>query len=159
MKRGTLLSLKIGVTVSLLALVLLVVPVPEILRALSSADPSLFALAFAVVVLDQYLGAAQLSALAKTLELRFTVAAIFRINIITGFYQLILPGSLSGGLARWRMLGGPERQYSRAFTCIVFNRLVENISAIVVGTLCWWLGRSPPFGAQINVGALNSPHF
>ena len=143
MNRSLLLAFKIVVAISLLAFVLFFVSLPDIFAVLGSADPLLIALAFSVIVLDQYLGAIQLRPLARMLELGVTVSGILRINMIASFYQLFLPGSLSGGIARFYMLGNPNGQYSRAFACIVFNRLVENITLVVAGAFCWWSSGSP----------------
>lgn len=149
--RSLLLAFKVVVTISLLAFVLSIVALPEIFAVLGSADLLLVGLAVGVIVLDQYLGAIQFKLLTGTLELEFTVGGLFRINMIAAFYQLFLPGSLSGGVARWYMLGNPERRYSHAFSCVLFNRLVENITLIVAGALCWWFSGSPPLGYRVGL--------
>jgi glycosyltransferase 2 family protein len=140
MKRGVLLALRLAVAISLLAFVLFIVPLPDIFAVLGSADQLLIALSFSLIVLDQYLGAIQMRPLAGTLNLSVTVNAILRINMISTFYQLFLAGSLSGGIARFYMLGNPDSRYSSAFACIVFSRLVENITLLVTGLICWWFG-------------------
>ena len=65
--------------------------------------------------------------------------AILQINLVTRFYNLFLPGFLSGGAIKWYKLSSVSGMPTKALISIVFNRFFDTLTAVLIGLLFWTL--------------------
>jgi hypothetical protein len=55
------------------------------------------------------------------------------VNTISGFYNLFLPGSLSGGFVKWYKLSKPSGRRAEVFSAILFLRFINTIFILLLG--------------------------
>ena len=59
----------------------------------------------------------------------------FVINLITGFYTLILPGDMSAGVMRWHKLSRPSGKRAEVLAALVFLRLINSSVILLFGVI------------------------
>src|SRR3569833_798143 len=72
-------------------------------------------------------------------DMTLSVAAIVRINFITSFYSLFLPGYLAGGVIRWHRLARHESKPAQAQAIVLFGRVISTLVSVALGFTCWAL--------------------
>jgi uncharacterized protein (TIRG00374 family) len=138
-----LLAIKVSISGSLLFYILLITPLSQIFETLARATPSFVLFAFALFGLERYIMAFQLKRIADSLGLGLSTAQVFRINFITSFYELFLPGSVVTGAIRWYKLSQLSKMKIPTLAAIGINRLVHLVVIILIGVACWMIGTKP----------------
>jgi hypothetical protein len=132
--------LKILVSTVIIVYVLHSVPFSKIVETLSSAKIGYILIALLIIMpAIIYLSAIQMEVLTKKQRLPIKRIAIMQINIVTGFYNLFLPGFLSGGAIKWYKLSSATGKPTKALTSIVYNRLFHTLTTVFIGLLFWTL--------------------
>ncbi len=88
-------------------------------------------------------------------EMTLSVAAICRINFITSFYSLFLPGYLAGGVIRWHRIARHDKKPAQALAIVLYGRVLSTLISVAIGFACWALdarARSVPvYGIALAV--------
>lgn len=116
--------LKVGFALAILALIFSHISWLEVARALIAADPALVLGAMLVACVQMVTSAVRLKLLTDWHGMSLSVPLITRINFVTQFYGLVLPGELAAGAIRWHRLNQVERKGAQVFAALVFARLV-----------------------------------
>ncbi len=75
----------------------------------------------------------------RPLGLNFTVPQLFKIILISTFYNLIFPGGIvTGSAVAWYKLSRPERKGIEAGALLVFLRLTEMLTLLAIGLIGMW---------------------
>lgn len=136
------LAIKIGISASLLALILNVVPLEGVPAALSAAKWELVALGILVMTCAHYIKSVQLFVMTRHQKITLSPLKIFAITLITRFYGLFLPGVLAGGAIRWYHFARADNKPAQALAVIILNRVLETSMLICLGLCFWFLDRS-----------------
>jgi uncharacterized membrane protein YbhN (UPF0104 family) len=83
---------------------LMKIDISKVVRAFAGADLTWLLTGWIVLILIRIHMAWQLKMVVQHQDVDLTTARAFAINLITGFYGLILPGDMSAGIMRWRKL-------------------------------------------------------
>ena len=138
-----LLAIKLSLSGSLLFYILQIIPFSRILETLSRATPSLVFSALALFCLGRFIMAFQLKRIMDSLGMELSTAQIFRINLITSFYELFLPGSVVTGIIRWYKLSHLSKMKIPTLAAIGINRLILLVVIILTGVVCWLVVAMP----------------
>ena len=136
-RRLALQTLKAVLSLSLLGYVLYLVPLSELGPMARDIVWSYVAAGLGVSLMTTYLNSIQMSQLTRHHGIALRSAEIFRINLITSFYNLAAPGSLAGGVLRWYYFSKPDGKRAEAAAAIVFNRLIETAMLVCLGLVFW----------------------
>ncbi|MFC2036605.1 lysylphosphatidylglycerol synthase transmembrane domain-containing protein [Chloroflexota bacterium] len=139
------LFIRLAVAALLLALLALRVELRAILIVLRETDLIFLLPALLVYYFGRLIQAYQRSIGLGPLNLRFTVIDLFRIDLISVFYSLIMPGDLIAGVAAWHKLSNPQGKRVEAAVFLVYFRLVNTLVLLVAGIVALWF--DPRFGA------------
>jgi len=126
---------KFLVTVGILYYLLKNIPFHQVFASLVNAKIIFIFLALLLQIGIQYLNAAQLMIFSKKQKMEFTVLELMKINFITQFYGLFLPGELSAGLVKWHKLSKSNKMHAQAIACIVLTRTVQMLSLAILGSI------------------------
>jgi len=132
-------ALKALVTSGLLYYVFSRIDLAEIVAAIASARMDLFAAAFLLVLLMNWVSSCRMKRLTERQGMTVSRRRIFEINLITNFYGLFLPGSLAGGAVRWNKLYKTDKNGTGALVAIVFNRFILTAATAATGMVFWVL--------------------
>ena len=135
MKGWLKLSVKLIISAGLLALVFYFVPFANVIATLKTAQPSWFAAALALGVLQMYLSAARLKILTDMQGIKASYMDIVKINFIGTFYGTVLPGELISGVIRWQRLYKIDRKGHEALSAIIFARIISTVYLVLFGIL------------------------
>lgn len=130
----TWLVIKILISVSLLSYLLITISFNEILNSLKSAETIFVIIAVLLAAPINYLSAYQTHYLTKIQKINITILAILKVNLITSYYNLFLPGILSGGVIKWYQFS-KHGSRSSAAAVVVINRFIETFVTILLGLL------------------------
>ena len=131
------LAVKLVVTGALLYVVFWKIPFADVARLMRSTDPTLFALGTALLFVMRWLASLRLRVLTAAQGTPFSVAKIYEISLIAGFYAMLLPGSLAGGAVRWYRMNRNVHKPAEVLTAIAFDRLVDTLMVVVMGAAFW----------------------
>ena len=108
-------------------------------EALAGADLVLVGLGLALSAAGMAAAARQLQVLAEGQGIRLSAKDALALNLATSFYNLLLPGALAGGVARWYRLARSHaaEQPIAAIAVILCSRFVELTTVLVAGLLFW----------------------
>ncbi len=128
-------------------------------EALAGADPVLLGLALALSAGGMAAAAQQLRAVGERQGIYLSTRDALALNLATSFYNLFLPGSIAGGVARWYRLARSHsvEQPVAALAVILGSRIVELATVLVAGLVFWAadpLARSSHLVPAIFVGLL-----
>jgi uncharacterized protein (TIRG00374 family) len=129
---------KLLVTCSLVAWIISFVPLDGVLESLYMASWWWIILSFGFNLLVHYLNSLQMQMITLHLEMTLTTWQIYKVNLITKFYGLFLPGYLAGGAIRWYHFQKQDSKPTEALAALVLNRLLETSMTIGLG-VCFWL--------------------
>lgn len=130
--------IKLLVSGGLLAAVFSMIPVTQVVDALLRANWSIVVLSFFVIASTHYLNSAQMHLITRHQGISLSVNQIFKVNLITKFYGLFLPGIIAGGAIRWYHFSRPDRKPAQALAAIILNRVLETSMLMCLG-LGFWL--------------------
>jgi glycosyltransferase 2 family protein len=132
MKKKIAIILKLVFSIGLLAYLFYKIPLREITAALASANYLLIIAAFFIYLLYIYLSAYESGYLTRAQGMLISTFEILKIHLASMFYNLFLPGLISGGAVKWyKYLKYGSK--AEAAAVIAFNRLLETLMLIVTG--------------------------
>ncbi len=136
MKWASLL-LKLSISSGILYYILTHIPISAVLTSFTSTNVNLIIMSLGLMFLARYLLAFQMKLLTDKQQMGLSLGRIFQINLITGFYQMFLPGDLSGGAIRWYKLSDASNKSAEALASILFSRLVHTMVLVILGISLW----------------------
>jgi glycosyltransferase 2 family protein len=132
MKKKLLLVLKIVISGLLLAYLFTIIPFSEVVSSIKSANIFLVLTGIMLAVPISYLSALETQYLTRIQGMNLSVFEILKIHLITSFYGLFLPGTLTGGAVKWYKLSKFGNKSSAA-AVVVFHRFLEVLVIILIG--------------------------
>ncbi len=138
-KKRLLLLIKLVISFGILYYLLTTIPFSDILKSLLAARLNFVLIPILIIPIMVYLAATQMKILTSKQGMSLSLWQIFKINFITHFYGLFLPGYISGGVIRWYKFSKPEGKRAEAFSAILFTRLWDIIIVLVTGIIFWTL--------------------
>lgn len=135
MKTWLTLSVKLIISACLLGLVFYFIPFANVTSSLRTAEPSWFAAALGLGILQVYLSAARLKILTDKQGINASYPDIVKINFIGTFYGTVLPGELVSGAIRWQRLYKIDRKGHEALSAIIFARIISTVYLLLFGLL------------------------
>lgn len=130
---------KFAISAGLLGLIFATVPFAEVLASVQAVQLWPVLIGVGLTPLMVYLSAAQTKVLLHKQGITLTTGQIVRINFITRFYGLFLPGVVAGGAIRWYRFARNDGKPAEALATILFARLLYTMLALVLGLGCWLL--------------------
>jgi uncharacterized protein (TIRG00374 family) len=131
------LTVRVAVTVGVSWYLLSVVPVGAVLDALGGATPAFVVAGMAAQILVRVLNALRIQVIAHAQGAPLPYGAILSMLLTTGFYALLLPGSIGGGAATLVKYLGYGVAPAVALASMLVNRLIDTMTVVAVG-LFWW---------------------
>ena len=138
-KKFLLLLLRLAVAAALTALLVYYVSPSQIVIALRAANIWLLLTFIPLILLSMWLAALQLKIFTDCHNMNVGLLRIISINTSTEFYNLFLPGFISGGAIRWYRLSRDNNMRAQALAVIVMNRLLSLFFLLLLGVLGWLL--------------------
>lgn len=138
-KKTVALLLRLAVAAVLTALLIYYVSPTQIVLALRAANIWLLLTFIPLLLLSMWLAALQLKIFTDCHGMNVSLMRIMSINFSTEFYNLFLPGFISGGVIRWHRLCRDNNMRAQAFAVIVINRLLNLFFLLLLGILGWLL--------------------
>lgn len=127
--------LKCLITIGLLYYLFLKIPFNQVAAALINTKIIYLLPAFFLQIGMRYINASQLRIFVQRQRMRFTVLELMKINLVSQFYGLLLPGELSTSLVKWYKLSKQNKMRSQAVACIVFSRTINTLCLAVLGII------------------------
>ena len=140
---GLVLLLRLAVAALLVALLAYYASPAKIFEAIRAANVWLVLAVAPLMGVCMALGALQLKILTDCHGMNLELGQIVRINTTTEFYNLFLPGVLSGGAIRWYRLSRDNKQYVEALAVIATSRFLNLFVLLSLGVLGWLLEGGP----------------
>jgi uncharacterized membrane protein YbhN (UPF0104 family) len=137
--RSLKLALRVAFSIALLAAVLWKIPLETFLGHLRDVDLVAMFASYLLIPIMGYIDANRTKVMTDLQDMTLSVAAICRINFITSFYSLFLPGYLAGGVIRWHRIARHDGKPAQALAIILFGRVVSTIVSVAIGLACWAL--------------------
>ena len=150
-KRWIITSGKLALSGGLIAFLLTHIAVHDILAALKQAQPTLVIAGILTMPLFTYLSACLMRLILAKQGVAISAWHIVRVNFSTAFYALFLPGLIAGGGIRWYFLSQGNKRYSEVLAAIVFNRLFNTITMLLIGVVFFFLDQSPGSNGHLGV--------
>lgn len=125
--------LKCGVTFGILCFLFLKVPASEVITALLNIKSVYLLPVLLLQVFSRYVNACQLQIFTKKQEMNFSVLQLMKINFVSQFYGLFLPGELSASLVKWHKLAQKSKMGAEAVACILFSRVIRTLCLAILG--------------------------
>ena len=110
------------------------IDIAKVLGAFAEADFTWLFAGCIVIILIRILMAWQMKAVVRHQDVHLTTARAFVINLITGFYTLIL-GDMSAGVMRWHKLSRPSGKRAEVLAALVFLRLINSSVILLFGVI------------------------
>jgi hypothetical protein len=140
---------RLAVAGGLLAVIFRYVPLEEVATQFTHVQTTPLMAALTVTVLGRVVSAVQFKYLTDIQHMRVSLSRIFYINTVTAFYQLFLPGYISGGAIRWYKLAESADNADKALSAILVARLFDSLVAFIwmltlfaADTVAWGSGVS-----------------
>ncbi|MEJ0038826.1 MAG: lysylphosphatidylglycerol synthase transmembrane domain-containing protein [Gammaproteobacteria bacterium] len=133
------LALRIAFSLALLGVVLWKIPVDAFLSHLSGVDLVPMLASYLLIPVMGYIDANRTKMMTDLQDMTLSVAAICRINFITSFYSLFLPGYLAGGVIRWHRIARHDGKPAQALAIVLFGRVIGTLVSVAIGLACWAL--------------------
>lgn len=131
------LVLRVVASLVLLGLVLHFAGAKEIGKIVSNIDPLYLLPALPLVLAFKWFTALRLKLLVSHLGMTLTSWQVNRINFVSAFYSLMLPGYMAGGAVRWYMLSRQDQMPAQSLASIVYDRLGDTITLLGLGLLAY----------------------
>jgi glycosyltransferase 2 family protein len=141
-------ALRIAISAGLLYLVARKIPVTSVAQSLRQVNLPLMLASYLLIPVMGYINANRTKMMADIQGLTLSINQIVRIDFITSFYSLFLPGNLAGGIIRWHRMARHDSKPAQAFVTIVFTRLLSTTVTVIVGMACWLMDST----ARHNLG-------
>ena len=134
MKKRFILFLKFIVSGAILTFLFFKIPVYEIGESLGSANFVLIIISFFIYTVCHYLSAFETRYLTNVQEIIISTFQILKIHLTTMFYNLFLPGFISGGAVKWYKFSKYGSK-SDAAAVVAFNRFLEILMIVFTGII------------------------
>ena len=138
-KKTLVLLLRLVAAAALTALLINYVSPAQIALVVGAANVWLLLAFIPLLLLSMWLAALQLKIFTDCHSMNVSLLRILSINTATEFYNLFLPGFLSGGAIRWYRLSRDNRMRAQALAVIVMNRLLNLFFLLLLGVFGWLL--------------------
>jgi len=103
----------------------------DLLAALKYVRPDLFVYLLVLSLAGRYLSAYQIHYyFKKVFASRLGTAFVFKAQLISSFYGLVLPGDLAGGVITWYMIADKSGEKAASASVIIFLRMLSIITLI-----------------------------
>ncbi|MBE9546392.1 MAG: flippase-like domain-containing protein [Proteobacteria bacterium] len=103
----------------------------DFLSALKYVQPWMFIYLLIISLIFRYLNAYQIHYYFKQVfNSKLGTNFVFKVQLISSFYGLVLPGDLAGGLITWYMLSDKSGKKAASASVIIFLRLMSIITLI-----------------------------
>lgn len=139
MRRFLSYAARVLVSVGLLYLVARKIPLDTFLHSLREVNLPLMIVSYFLIPIMGYIDANRTKMMSDMQGITLTINQIVRINFITSFYSLFLPGHLAGGVIRWHRMSSHDKKPAQALATIIFTRMLSTIVTALVGLACWLL--------------------
>jgi len=136
-RKSLVLVLRLALAAVLTVLLVYYVSPAKIILVLRAADIRLLLATIPLILLSMWLSALQLKIFTDCHGMGISLMRIISINVTTEFYNLFLPGLVSGGVIRWYRLSRDNRMRAQALAVIVMNRLLNIFILLLLGLLGW----------------------
>ncbi|MGB7931627.1 MAG: lysylphosphatidylglycerol synthase transmembrane domain-containing protein [Gammaproteobacteria bacterium] len=136
-RKSLWLLLRLAVAAALTVLLVYYVSPSKIILVLHAANILLLLASIPLILLGMWLSALQLKTFTDCHGMDISLMRIMSINASTEFYNLFLPGMVSGGVIRWYRLSRDNRMRAQALAVIVMNRLLHIFFLLLLGVLGW----------------------
>jgi hypothetical protein len=117
--------------------ILRTVPLAHIVEAIRNSHTQDVLAGILALVVARPIMALRMKRITDQQGLSLTVPQLIEISLVSTFYGTFLPGSLSGGLIRWHRIASQDQKPTAALTAIAFDRLMDTITAVTFGLVCW----------------------
>lgn len=141
--------LKCLITIGILYYLFLKIPINQVATALINIKAVYLLPALFLQLSMRYINAYQMKIFVKQQKMNFTVFELMKINLVTLFYGLILPGELSSSLIKWYKLSKDNKMRAQAVACIVLSRTMNILCLAVLGIVFFLIER--PYNS-ISIG-------
>ena len=127
-----LIIIKLIVTGSLLYYVFYrYININDFYTAFTNIRPELFFVLLGIIFANRYLFAYQTSYyFKKVFDIELGINFVFKAQLISSFYGLVLPGDLAGGLITWYLISDKSGEKAASASVIIFLRLMSIITLI-----------------------------
>lgn len=141
---------KLLVTVGAITLLLSTVGWEGVARALATVALIWLGVSYALNLARRWIDAAQMAVILRLVGLRVGVGRVFMANVLSTFYDLILPGGIVATGAKWLNLSGATGERPVTLNAVLFNRVVLLAPTFLFGclALAW---ENPTEGAALPV--------
>jgi glycosyltransferase 2 family protein len=131
--------LRIFFTVVVLSLLITRIDFASTMSSLRAVQPGYLLAALILYFAYRFLWGYLMSFALIPLRLDFTILQLFKINLIAGFYAVVLPGTmLAGGAVSWYKLARPSGKPFEAGSLVVYFRLVHTLTLLAIGLVGMW---------------------
>lgn len=113
------------------------VPIPDIFRALRSANLVYFLVSIILTIPISYLSALTLLILTRKQQIHYSLWELLRMNLVIRFYSFFSPASIVGSGMRWYQLS-KDGNAAGALSAIAVDRALDILIAALLG-LFWFL--------------------
>ena len=141
-------SMKAAVSAIILFYIFTKIPFSDVIASVRATKVFPVVLGLLLGFLVRYAEASRMKILTDLQGMSFSTGHIYKINLMTSFYGMFLPGSLAGGAIRWYKLSRPDNKPSEAFISIAFNRWIHTTGIVLFGLIFWsldWEARASAF--------------
>jgi hypothetical protein len=131
---------KITVSFGIIAYLLSIIPATLILKTIGTANIGLLVAAWSIFFSKYMVAAWMLRVLTVRQGITLATLELFKINLITGFYGLLLPGGpVPAGIVRWYRMASKDNKPAEALSVVLLNRLLDYWSLALVALGFWLL--------------------
>lgn len=146
-KKGTLLLLKGILAFGICGYLFTILDISELKKALARTDFTYLAVGMLIILIKRILYAWQTVIALEHHGISLTTTRALMINIISGFYNLFLPGGFTSGIVKWYKFSKPSGKRVEALAAIFFLRFVCTICILLLGFVGFILDN--PFGSTL----------
>jgi uncharacterized protein (TIRG00374 family) len=127
--------IKCLITISILYYLFFKIPFNQVFAALLNIKIIYLVPVTVLHILQRYILASQLRIFLQHQKMNFTTFALMKINFVTQFYALVLPGELSAGVVKLHKLSKQNKMRAQAAACIVLSRTINTLCLAASGII------------------------
>jgi glycosyltransferase 2 family protein len=135
------LALKLLLACVVLGVLLYFVPLAELGAALGAVAPGIFVVAVLLQFLMRIVATPRMRVITANQGMSLSHLQLFRIQLISQYYALMLPGTLAGGGATWMKYVQAGGGKSAAIAAVTLNRGIGTVVMLVTGGVAWLIDR------------------
>lgn len=136
---------------AILGLLFYFVPIAEVAAALAGVAPGYLTLGMLLQFLIRAVSTPRMRVITANQGMDIGHLHLFRIQLITQYYALMLPGTLASGGATWLKYVQAGASKSAAVAAVMLNRGIGLLVMIVTGALAWSLAQGPGHSSGLSV--------